>query len=294
MHIDGVLANSLAVTGAIISNTNPLTMGNQPGVPEFFGGAVDEVRIWNVARTAAQILANMNTELDPTTQTGLVSYYTFNEGITTGTNTGLTTAMDMKGNNNGILSNFAYSGSTSNFVSQFASLSALPVSWLGFTAQKMNNAVILNWSTASEQNSRSFIVQHSTDGSSWNTIGNIAAAGNSPSVQQYSFVHSNPANGANYYRILQQDLDGKLAYSKVVSLSFMGQPRQISVYPNPVADGMLHIQLRQAATVLIYNSAGILVQRWQLTAGTQTLDMSGLPKGVYQVKAADEVVKVVR
>ncbi|MEP6749344.1 MAG: LamG-like jellyroll fold domain-containing protein [Bacteroidota bacterium] len=294
LYIDGVLSNSIAQTGSIAVNTNPLALGNQTGFSEYFGGYADEMRIWNVARTQAQIQANMSIELDPTIQTGLASYYTFNQGATTGTNTGLTTVIDQTGNNNGTLTNFTLSGTVSNFVAQFSNLSALPVSWLGFSAQKQGNNVLLNWSTASEQNNRRFIVQHSTDGSSWNTIENISATGNRSSVQTYSFVHTNPVSGANYYRILQEDLDGKISFSKVVSLSFVSSALQMSVYPNPVTDGILHIQLRQSATVLIYNSAGILVKGRQLPAGSQTFDMSGLPKGVYQVKAGDEVVKVVR
>jgi hypothetical protein len=44
----------------------------------YFDGKIDEVRIWNVARTGAQILANYNTEI--TSGTGLVGRWGFNEG----------------------------------------------------------------------------------------------------------------------------------------------------------------------------------------------------------------------
>ncbi|MGZ5221287.1 MAG: LamG-like jellyroll fold domain-containing protein [Chitinophagaceae bacterium] len=293
LYINGVLVASLAQTGAITSNGNPLAFGTQPGFGEYFGGNVDEMRIWNVARTQVEIQSNMNRELDPALQTGLASYYTFNQGIAAGTNTGLTKVMDQKGINNGTLNNFALSGASSNFLTQAISITTLPVSWLGFTAQKKDNTVELNWSTANEQNSREFIVQHSSNGSSYNSIGNIAAAGNSAIRQQYSFVHSNPVSGTNYYRILQQDIDGRSDYSKVVSIVYPTQNRQIIAYPNPVTDGALNLQLTEAATITLYNSSGELVMSRKLAAGTQLLNMSHLAKGIYRLKAGNETISIV-
>jgi cytoskeletal protein CcmA (bactofilin family) len=42
-----------------------------------FDGQIDELRIWNVARSQAEINDNMNTEIDPSTQ-GLVGYWRLN------------------------------------------------------------------------------------------------------------------------------------------------------------------------------------------------------------------------
>ena len=54
------------------------------GASQHFGhqgwdGVMDEVRIWNVYRTPAQIKANMKVIVKPDTA-GLVAYYQFNEG----------------------------------------------------------------------------------------------------------------------------------------------------------------------------------------------------------------------
>ncbi|MEO6314880.1 MAG: LamG-like jellyroll fold domain-containing protein [Chitinophagaceae bacterium] len=293
LYIDGTLANSLAQTGVISVNSNVLALGNQTGFSEYFGGYADEVRIWNVARTQAQIQAAQQIEIDPTAQTGLVSYYTFNQGVTGGTNTGLTTVADQKGSNNGSLNNFAFSGAASNFVPQYTTLGALPVSWLSFTAQKKDASVILNWSTASEHNSRNYTVQHSLNGVSWNSIGSATAAGNSSVVQQYSFTHSNPDNGINYYRILQTDIDGKVSYSKAISLQYRNQNPQTMIFPNPVTGGLLHLQLQQPAMVSVYNNAGTLILRKQLPAGSQQLNMTGFAKGVYQLRVGTTAEQIV-
>jgi len=58
----------------------------------------------------------MNTELLGT-ETGLVAYYPFNQGIAGGNNTAITTVTDKTANAlNGTLTNFSLSGATSNFV----------------------------------------------------------------------------------------------------------------------------------------------------------------------------------
>lgn len=81
-----------------------------------FNGMIDEVRIWNVARSHADIIANMHKTV-PASNTGLVARYNFNNSNPSGSNAGLTTLADHSGNgNNGTLHNFALQGGTSNWV----------------------------------------------------------------------------------------------------------------------------------------------------------------------------------
>jgi len=55
IYVDGTLAGTLPVSGAITTNTNPLTIGYQPGTPEYFSGIIDEVRIYNRDLTEDEI-----------------------------------------------------------------------------------------------------------------------------------------------------------------------------------------------------------------------------------------------
>jgi hypothetical protein len=92
---------------------------------------MDELRIWNVARTASQIQTNMNSTLSA--QTGLVALYNFNQGAVGANNSSVTTATDASGNgNNGTLQNFTLTGNTSNWVQRTfltnADLSSLTLS----------------------------------------------------------------------------------------------------------------------------------------------------------------------
>jgi hypothetical protein len=103
------------------TGTGDLTIGRRSdGVTEFFSGTIDEVRIWNVARSQANIQNNMNstiTSSDPE-WSNLVAYYRFDQGIAGGDNSGVTQLTDnsLSGSNNGTLNNFALNGTTSNWV----------------------------------------------------------------------------------------------------------------------------------------------------------------------------------
>ena len=77
---DGILMSQVAATGNLFQNTWKTTIGWYD--PAFwntqFIGYINEVRIWNVARTQAQIRTYMTSSLpNPTTQTGLQAYFTF-------------------------------------------------------------------------------------------------------------------------------------------------------------------------------------------------------------------------
>lgn len=95
-------------------------MGNRHGNDRPFSGAIDEVRIWNVVRTAQQISSNKDAELT-LPQQGLVAYYKFNQGTANGDNTSETTLEDALDTNDGTLNNFLLSSTSSNWV-DFSSL----------------------------------------------------------------------------------------------------------------------------------------------------------------------------
>jgi hypothetical protein len=66
-------------SGMVRTNSNDLGIGNRAAVDRPFDGGIDEVRIWNVARTREQIQNDMHWELSGS-EPGLVAYYKFNEG----------------------------------------------------------------------------------------------------------------------------------------------------------------------------------------------------------------------
>lgn len=284
IYIDGLLAGTQAQTGTITTNSNLLSLGNQPGFAEYFGGYADEMRVWNVARTQAQIQADMNRELDPASATGLVAYYTVNQGITAGTNTGLTTLIDQTGNSHGTLTSFALTGSASNYVTQHNSLVVLPLQWLSFTAHTEQAQAMLNWTSVNEQQLLNYTVQYSRDGVSWTTIGIMPAKGDG----KYNFSYPLYETGMYYFRIRENDLNGNYSFSPVCRIQLNEPPVKVSVYPNPVTNGVLTIQSELPGAVYLYDLAGRLIKSSQKNTGLFNLDLSGIRPGVYQLKLKAE------
>jgi gliding motility-associated-like protein len=77
-YVNGCLTGQMAWTGNMVQNNLTTAIGNMSTCQcEQFIGYIDEVRIWNVARTQAQIAANMTNLPTPTTQPGLLGYWKF-------------------------------------------------------------------------------------------------------------------------------------------------------------------------------------------------------------------------
>ena len=260
-----------------------------------FGGMVDEVRIWNTARTQTEIQNNMNREIAPSTS-GLALYYTFNQGIAAGDNTGLTALIDQTGNSkNGTLTNFALSGSASNNLTQNSNLVILPLRWLSFNTKKQNNNVWLQWSTAQEQNTKDFIVQHSTDSHSWTNVATEPASGNSSSINNYSYLHSGAVKGMNYYRIEQRDVDGTSGYSAINSIKFGTNREGVQVMNHLIANGILQVKITAtiATPVSLHSANGNLLWSRQLAPGIYSIDVSRYANGMYLLNTGEQIEKII-
>jgi hypothetical protein len=289
MYINGVLdCSSTGNTGTPHSTTFPTKIG-YGDANVHFPGTIDEVRIWNVVRSATEISNNKSNQIS--TAPGLVASYQFNQGNAGGSNSGVTTLTDASGNNfHGTLSGFALNGSTSNWI--IAGFT-LPVTWQSFTAKKQPNSIELNWSTASEQNTQDFLVQYRVLGSDWKTLGSVKAAGNATTRKDYAFTHYTPAPGYNYFQLIQRDQDGQFSNSKVVTVLMNKDDIKLNVFPNPVQDGKLNLVLKEAAEVRLFDTVGRQVLTQRLNAGLQTLNVSGLQGGVYNLRAGSETISIV-
>ncbi len=78
LYINGIEFNISGSPLNVSANNDPLRIGSDYS-GRFFDGRIDEIRIWNVPREQDDIIATMDTVLSGS-ETGLVAYYTFNEG----------------------------------------------------------------------------------------------------------------------------------------------------------------------------------------------------------------------
>jgi len=116
-YLDGQLVQQKDATNTDLpSFSGGLALGSLNGVSEFMNGSLEEVRVWNVARTQAEIKSGMCSLSLP--QTGLLMYYRFDHGVVNGNNASVTSLANSAatGVYTGNLNGFALDGSTSNWV----------------------------------------------------------------------------------------------------------------------------------------------------------------------------------
>lgn len=163
---------------------------------------------------------------------------------------------------------------------------ALPVTLKHFSARSISlNAVQLEWSSVQERNSRDYVIERSADGRSFETLGAVAAAGNSDAVQDYRFSDEKALQGRAYYRLRMRDMDGKESFSPVQSVR-LGSTNGAVVYPFQVSEH-LNVKLDQAFTQegswQVFSLQGQNIASGVLAAEQQTFtfDAATWPKGAY-------------
>ncbi|WP_020599170.1 LamG domain-containing protein [Spirosoma panaciterrae] len=116
-YLDGQLVDSRAASNTPLPSIGTLTLGAWAGQNEFTNGTLDEVRVWNVARTQAQIQQGMRCSV-PLSTSGLVIYYPFDQAIAGGSNTDQTLLYNQLNPDQfvGSLQNFGLTGNSSNWV----------------------------------------------------------------------------------------------------------------------------------------------------------------------------------
>jgi hypothetical protein len=159
---------------------------------------------------------------------------------------------------------------------------ALPVSIKSFNASIVGQANLLSWITASELNNKGFDVQRqSKNGSEWESLGFVNGSNRAAT---YTFKDNSPLVNS-FYRLRQVDMDGKVTYSKVISVNKRMKDKVI-ISPNPANDKVT-INLNQidlsnsTATVSLYDLTGRKVLSKNAITGTFELDLSNLSKGIY-------------
>ncbi len=190
-------------------------------------------------------------------------------------------------------SNIAFNGSCyppSGLTFTYYPISILPVTFTSFNAAATENKALLNWETASEINNDYFTIEHSTNGKLFEEAGRITGAGTSNLMHSYTFVHQNPQEGFNYYRIRQTDFNGDFSYSLLRSV-FVGNspPKNVTVYPNPCTTEStvtfsMPAQTNTMAVLEIYTHQGVLVDRIIIvlsSEGELIYDTKKLREGIY-------------
>lgn len=186
--------------------------------------------------------------------------------------------------------NFVTASALSSVAINQATLSGsfpLPVTLTRFWGEENNCTALLKWSTATEQNSKEFQVQQSSNGVSFSTVGIVPAAGNSSVVKNYQL--SVPlVNALNYFRLRMVDNDGTSKYSSILNISTTCANNKITVQPNPAVQSITVKGLSGFNQVVLLNQAGQQIEVLTTANNTAEFNLSTLPAGTYVIQIVKE------
>lgn len=170
--------------------------------------------------------------------------------------------------------------------SGFTNSNPLPIELREFSATPLNDQVKLDWSTVSEINFDYFEITRSVDGENFKSIGRITGAGNSSTLNVYSFMDKNPFSGVSYYQLKMVDFNGDVDYSSIKKVQIK-EEGTIRVFPNPASD-LVNVNIGDASVeyITLLNGIGQKIQS-EVNLQNKTnisFNVSDLPGGVYFVK----------
>lgn len=172
---------------------------------------------------------------------------------------------------------------------------ALPVTGLLFNARRQDARYVqLNWQTLQEINNKGFRIERRLDNEPTFTdrgwVNSAHNDGNSTIEQQYQYADLNAYQGITYYRLRQEDRNGRFAYSLIRTVSGSGNAsKQLQVWPVP-SNGPVNVRvngLERSDALLLYDPGGRLLQRYPLQAN-QVLQIHTNTSGTYLIRLASD------
>jgi hypothetical protein len=192
-------------------------------------------------------------------------------------------------------------GITSSLASVFTlgdGTNPLPVTLVSFTAAPTpQGAALLRWVTAKELNNKGFGIERTLDAAgTWKEVGYVATT-NTPNGKSYEYTDKSlttaPASTQAYYRLRQEDLDGKVTYSPVAAVARQAAVASTGIVLSPVPlDGPnLSVSFAEAGQagqeIAIINTQGQCMLHFTTqnnAEGTLSLPVANLAAGVYIVR----------
>jgi hypothetical protein len=174
----------------------------------------------------------------------------------------------------------------------------LPVTLVSFTATPTpQGAALLRWVTAKELDNKGFGIERTLDPTgTWKEVGYVATT-NTPNGKSYEYTDKSlittAASTNAYYRLRQEDLDGKVSYSPVAAVArpSVVASSNLVLSPVPVDGPNLSVSFAEAGQagqeVVIINTQGQRMLHFttqENAEGTLSLPVANLAAGVYIVR----------
>jgi hypothetical protein len=158
----------------------------------------------------------------------------------------------------------------------------LPVKLISFTAEAIGKQSLLKWSMESEKYNEPYMIERSSDGLQFFTIGTLQSQ-NSNGLSAYRFTDRTPLQGLNYYRIRYIDEKGLVRYTETRTVYFGQTDKECSVYPT-ITSSFIHVNVPnhdKVSSVDIVSSLGAIVRTNHIGLDNNQLSVQDLSTGIY-------------
>ena len=175
----------------------------------------------------------------------------------------------------------------------------MPIEMTMWTATSLEESVLLEWTTASEENNDYFAIERSIDGVTWKVLGNVGGAGTTSATHYYSFEDTKPVSGISYYRLKQVDFNGEYTYSSVKCINRPANAdKMYKAYVNKDIDAFI-VQGEEiaACNIEVYNNLGIKMTNLSfnpISTDKVVINVGQLPIGTYFIKICNGSKSVVK
>lgn len=276
-YVDGQLVAQRNTPNVNLPAINTVAyLGTFNTASEFTNGSLDEVKIYNTAISQANIQNDM---VNSATQVplSLLAYYHFNQGSASGTNTTITSLRDTSGRGyHGTLSNFALTGTTSNWVESYAlvapsALAATNVSSTGFT---------INWSAPTTGTVNNYLVDVST---STDFSGPISGSPFTVAAPLLSLNITGQISGTYYYRVRANkttvDLQGVPSNVRSVNIAYTAPGNALALNPTDINNFVSIPSTTQNNFALTQN---FTVEAWLKIPSGQQADLGNIDNDIIE------------
>ena len=143
-----------------------------------------------------------------------------------------------------------------------------------------NCEAIISFQSGKELNIKSYQLQTSIDGVTYNTLSSFEPKGDSA---LYTYVHMSPASGKNYYRVLLVEPNGDYTISNIATTTIDCKTNTpaVALYPNPSREKITIDGLEGNSKIRIVNTMGRVMLEMSTLNRSESIDISMLPSAHY-------------
>jgi Peptidase family M1 domain len=194
------------------------------------------------------------------------------------------------------------SAAADRFMIVFAAKSVVPMTFTGIKAYQtagantQSNSIAVEWNVANQINIQKYEVERSSDGNNFGSLVTLLATGVNGSNVDYNWTDNDPMIGDNYFRIRAVSNSGEIKYSNIVNVKIEKLRPVITVYPNPVINHSIGLQLagleKGNYQLQLINTMGQVVSTYALLhSGTNAVQNIKVSKNISRGYYSLEIVK---